>query len=235
MFPTDSYPLARRDILTLAGLASISPASAFGDGEAGLAAGPDVNRQLGAGRGTPARALRAARRSPGAQPADCRQEARRRGARRLPARNVGPGSERRRDRSRLSRPAEGRDRPPARRPLQPLARRRLQDRQAGIHRGPQLSPAGALCARAHRARLRRALDRSLGLRRAQPHHRAGHVQSHALAGAGAVGHDGLRQHPRARLPAASAPTSTGSAWRRSASRWAAPWRGGSRRSTSASR
>ena len=36
MFPTDSYPLARRDILTLAGLASISPASAFGYGEAGL-------------------------------------------------------------------------------------------------------------------------------------------------------------------------------------------------------
>jgi len=30
MFPADSYPLARRDILTLAGLASISPASAFG-------------------------------------------------------------------------------------------------------------------------------------------------------------------------------------------------------------
>ncbi len=29
MFPADSYPLARRDILTLAGLASISPASAF--------------------------------------------------------------------------------------------------------------------------------------------------------------------------------------------------------------
>src|SRR5215203_3703639 len=27
MFPTDSYPLARRDILTLAGLASISPFS----------------------------------------------------------------------------------------------------------------------------------------------------------------------------------------------------------------
>ena len=36
MFPADSYPLARRDILTLAGLASISPASAFGSGEAGL-------------------------------------------------------------------------------------------------------------------------------------------------------------------------------------------------------
>ena len=35
MFPTDSYPLARRDILTLAGLASISPASAFGYGAAG--------------------------------------------------------------------------------------------------------------------------------------------------------------------------------------------------------
>ena len=36
MFPADRYPLARRDILTLAGLASISPASAFGHGEAGL-------------------------------------------------------------------------------------------------------------------------------------------------------------------------------------------------------
>ena len=34
MFPTDSYPLARRDILTLAGLASISPASAFGSASA---------------------------------------------------------------------------------------------------------------------------------------------------------------------------------------------------------
>jgi dienelactone hydrolase len=32
----DNYPLARRDILTLAGLASISPASAFGYGAAGL-------------------------------------------------------------------------------------------------------------------------------------------------------------------------------------------------------
>ena len=39
MIPTDSYPLARRDILTLAGLASISPASAFGYGEAPMAAG----------------------------------------------------------------------------------------------------------------------------------------------------------------------------------------------------
>ena len=28
MYPTDSYPLARRDILTLAGLASISPFTA---------------------------------------------------------------------------------------------------------------------------------------------------------------------------------------------------------------
>ena len=36
MFPTDNYPLARRDILTLAGLAWISPASAFGYGAAGL-------------------------------------------------------------------------------------------------------------------------------------------------------------------------------------------------------
>ena len=59
------------------------------------------------------------------------------------------------------------------------------------------------------ARLRRAVDRSLGLRRAQPHHRAGHVQGDALAGAGAVGHDGLRQPARDRLPGASAPTSTG--------------------------
>ena len=35
----DNYPLARRDILTLAGLASISPASAFGFGEAGSGSG----------------------------------------------------------------------------------------------------------------------------------------------------------------------------------------------------
>jgi dienelactone hydrolase len=39
MMPRDLYPLARRDILTLAGLASISSASAFGFGEAGLDGG----------------------------------------------------------------------------------------------------------------------------------------------------------------------------------------------------
>ena len=48
MFPTDSYPLARRDILTLAGLASISPLPRFGC-TAGRRAEAGV-----AGRGTPA-------------------------------------------------------------------------------------------------------------------------------------------------------------------------------------
>ena len=66
MFPTDSYPLARRDILTLAGLASISPASAFGYGEAGL----ERAQTSTANSAPPARALRAARRPPGARPPD---------------------------------------------------------------------------------------------------------------------------------------------------------------------
>ncbi len=39
MMTRDPYPLARRDILTLAGLASISSASAFGVGETGFEAG----------------------------------------------------------------------------------------------------------------------------------------------------------------------------------------------------
>jgi hypothetical protein len=88
--------------------------------------------------------------------------------------------------------------------LQPLARGRLHDRQEGVHRGPQylqpkpyakeLTDLGYV---AHR-------DRSLGLRRAQPHERAGHVQADALEGPGAVGDDGLRQPPRDRRARAAA-------------------------------
>ena len=44
-----------------------------------------------------------------------------------------------------------------------------------------------------------ALHRSLGVRRAQPHHRARHVQGDAVEGPGAVGHDGVRQPAGARL------------------------------------
>ena len=64
MFPADSYPLARRDILTLAGLASISPFALA------RRAGAEPSRQRQVPTRTPARALRAARRPPGAQPAD---------------------------------------------------------------------------------------------------------------------------------------------------------------------
>ena len=50
--------------------------------------------------------------------------------------------------------------------------------------------------------------RSLGLRRAQPHDRARHVQGDAVEGPGAVGHDGLRQPARARLARRARRTST---------------------------
>ena len=65
--------------------------------------------------------------------------------------------------------------------------------------GPQLSPADAICEGADGSRLRRALHRPLGVRRAQPHDRGGYVQGDAVARAGALGNDGVRQPARARL------------------------------------
>ena len=54
---------------------------------------------------------------------------------------------------------------------------------------------------AHRRGLRGPVHRPLVLRRAQPRDGDGHLQGHALAGAGALGNDGLRLDPRARLAA----------------------------------
>ena len=174
MFPTDSYPLARRDILTLAGLASISPASAFGFGEAGPAFG------LGEA-GLRRQARRPAHRN-SAQTAAARRRELYALMGDLPARNRPIAGKKRSEAERdgyvletwdldlngietvpayLARP-EGRDRPPAGGALQPLARRRLQDRQAGVHRGPQLPAAGAVREGADRARLRRAVPSITG-------------------------------------------------------------------------
>lgn len=58
MMPKDSYPLARRDILTLAGLASLSSASAFGYGETGSPLGSDAGQALPAGSARSASARR---------------------------------------------------------------------------------------------------------------------------------------------------------------------------------
>ena len=109
---------------------------------------------------------------------------------------------------------------------------RLHDRQEGVRGRPQLPAADAVCEGTDRSRLRRALHRPLGVRRAQPQHRGRHLQGHALAGAGALGHDGLRQPAGARRACRPARTWIRHVSRRSACRWAAPWRGGWPRSTS---
>ncbi len=132
----------------------------------------------------------------------------------------------------LARP-RGLTRAGAGRRLRSLARRRLHDRQEGVHRGPPLPAAGSVCQGPDRPRLRRPRDRPLGLRRAQPHDRARHVQGHAVEGPGAVGHDGLRQPARARLAGHAPRRRQRARSARSGCRWGAPWRGGSRRSTSA--
>ena len=229
MFPTDSYPLARRDILTLAGLASISPFSIA----AAQVATPMPTAQAAAAR----------RRELYALLGD------------LPARNRPIAGKKRGEEERegylletwdldlngvetvpayLARPKGATGRRPAVLFNHSHGGGYKIGKQEFIEGRSYLQPV-PYARELTGARLRRALDRSLGLRRAQPHHRAGHVQGHALAGAGAVGNDGLRQHPRARLPAGAPRRRHGSASPRSASRWAAPWRGGSRRSTSASR
>ena len=131
----------------------------------------------------------------------------------------------------LARPRTLTGRAPGR-AVQPFTRGRLHDRQAGVRGGSQLPAADAVCEGADRPRLRRALHRPLGLRRAQPWHGGRHFQGHALAGPGALGHDGVRQPAGARRPRRSRRMSTRSVSRRSGFPWAARWPGGWRPWTS---
>ncbi len=172
---------------------------AAGSRRAADSSGP---RPVLARRGEPSKEpLRAARRPARPVPPDHGHEARRRGARRLRARVVGPRPQRSGAGARLPRAPEGPLPPGAGRRLRPLPRRRLRHRQEGVRGRPELHAAGALREGAHRRGLRRPLHRPLVLRRAQPRDGARHLQGDALAGAGALGNDGLRLDPRPRLAA----------------------------------
>ncbi len=96
-----------------------------------------------------------ARRSARSQPPGQRQEARRGRARWLRPRDVGAGSQRHRDRAGLSGSPAHAVRARAGDHLQPLARRRLQDRQAGVPRGAHLSSPRSVRKGVDRPRVRR--------------------------------------------------------------------------------
>ena len=129
---------------------------------------------------------------------------------------------------------QGPARPRARRALRPLARRRLHDRQEGVRGGPQLPAADALREGAHRPRATWRSASTTGASASAPHEtELETVEGDALAGPRALGNDGLRLPARARLAERARRRGSGSRRARSACRWAARWRGGSRRSTSA--
>ena len=151
-----STRLSRRDVLNLTGLASLASLS------------PMTVRQTKATStaspgSAPPRAVRTARRPARPRAADRRHEARRGGARRVRARDVGPGSQRDRDGAGLSRPP-ALDRPGASRPsfstIHTAAATRSASRSSS-KAASYLQPV-AVCEGPDGSRLRGALHRLAG-------------------------------------------------------------------------
>ena len=181
--------MTRRELLGAAGAASLLPLL------------PPMNQTDRTANvvAAPPRAVLAARQAAGPRPSDPRREAGRARAGRLRARDVGSRSERDRERACVSGPSAGAEWPRARRSSS-IIHTAAATRSARPSSSPGgIPPADAIREGADGSRLRGAVHRPLGLRRAQPHVRAGYVQGDAVARAGAVGNDGLRQPARRRL------------------------------------